>query len=165
MCFCHVTSQRRLRPFYSIRYFSVCSVREYQSILILLESCVSGFYDTRKGFWSILSFCSWVLMEWRPFIDLADYEERLCSGIELSDVLPCFCRFNVSVLQGCTHVFGYISFLGAGASELRKARVGFMSVRPSGCPDWTPKLWLEGFSWNFILNTSLQNLSTHFDVG
>ena len=52
-----------------------------------------------------------------------------CSGIEISDVLPCFRRFSVSVFQGCTHVLGHISFLGAGADEFRKATVGFMSVR------------------------------------
>jgi hypothetical protein len=102
--FCHVTSHRRLRTYHSVQYFSVCSFLEYQSILILLESCITVFYDTHNGFWSILSFCSSVLMEWRPFIYLADYEERLLfwhRNLRRFTMLLSFQRHSVPVTVAC----------------------------------------------------------------
>ena len=69
-------------------------------------------------------------------------------------VLPSFHPISLARLHPRCGTFN--SFLGAGADELRKAAVGFLSVRPSVRPHWTALLSLEGFSWNFVSSTSLQ---------
>jgi hypothetical protein len=72
---CDITEMVTFLPLAAV-FFSVqaLNISQYWFFCNPVSVALNNIHN---GFWYILSFCSWVLMEWRPFIDLADYEERL----------------------------------------------------------------------------------------
>ena len=100
-----------------------------------------------------------------PFIDLADYEEIFFlwhRNPRRFTVLP---SIQYLCLSRPLHPrFGTYIVFRRGRRWVAKSDC-WLHVRPSGRPHWTAQLSRERFAWNLILSSSLQNLSTLFDVG